>query len=349
MGQFFKQLFRFSLTGIILLVLIIVGYFYFDPFQVLYKHTDYSTSNFVECDRDYISTETYLNKKSKYNYNSFMFGSSRTMAYKPETWKKYLDKDAKIFAYDATMESIYGIYKKVKFLDSTGADIKNALFIFCRDYTFATTENPKIHILKKHPILSGENLFDFQYTFFKSYFNINFLFSYYTRLLTGKHYSFMNEYVNELKIAYHPSSNHLMLVDAERMIRENPKKYYNKYKQKFYCKKDGKGILIQDIIIAEDETISKNRIDKKMVEMLKEINQILIKHNTKYVIILQPLLEKIKYSKTDYRILNKIFGKHIYDFTGKNKFTISIDNYYDWSHFRPQVGDEIFKKVYQTK
>lgn len=347
MRQFFRQLFRFSLVGLILLFLIIVGYFYFDPFQVLYKHTDYSTSNFVECDRDYISTETYLNKKDIYHYNSFMFGSSRTMAYKPESWRKYLDQKAKIFAYDATMESIYGIYKKVKFLDSTGVNIKNALFIFCRDYTFSTTENPVNHILKKHPLLSGESRFDFQYTFFKSYFNINFLFSYYTRLLTGKHYPFMNEYLNELKVAFHPVSNHLMLVDAERMIRENPKKYYSKYKQKFYCKKDGKGILIQDIIIAENETVSENRIDSKMKNMLKEIHRILVKNKTNYLIILQPLLEKIKYSDTDYKILNSIFGNHIHDFTGKNKYTISFNNYYDWSHFRPKVGDEIFKEVYK--
>lgn len=349
MRQFFKQLFRFSLAGIILLLLIVIGYFYFDPFQVLYNHTDYSTSNFVECDRDYISTETYLNKKEIYNYNSFMFGSSRTMAYKPDTWKKYLNKEAKVFAYDATMESIYGIYKKVKFLDSTDVKIKNALFIFCRDYTFATTENPDNHILKKHPLLSGESNFDFQYTFFKSYFDINFLFSYFTRLFTGKHYSFMNEYVNELKVAFHPVSNHLMLVDAERMIRENPNKYYSKYKQKFYCKKDSKGILIQDIIIAKNETISENRINSKMEKMLKEIHQILTKNKTKYLIILQPLLEKIKYSEADYKILNSIFGNHIFDFTGKNKFTVSINNYYDWSHFRPKVGDEIFKEIYQKR
>ena len=349
MKEFFRLLFRFSMIGIIPFLLIIAGYFYFDPFQVLYKQSDFSSKNFVECDRDFISTETYLNKRDKYHYNSFIFGSSRTMAYKPETWQKYLDKNASPFAFDATMESIYGIYKKIKFIDSTKAPINNVLFIFCRDYTFATTDNPVNHILRKHPLLTGESNFNFQFTFFKPYLDFNFLASYYTRLITGEQYAFMNEYVNELKVGFHPRSNHLMLLDAERMLTENPLLYYKKYRKKFYCKKDANGILIQDIIIAKEETISKDMINPKMVKMLKEIHQILLKHKTHYVIILQPLLEKVKYSQHDLLILKSIFSNHIYDYTGENKFTTSIDNYYDWSHFRPHVGDIILKEIYDKQ
>jgi hypothetical protein len=39
------------------------------------------------------------------------------MAFKPARWKKYLPQNAEPFLFDASNESIYGIYTKIKWLD----------------------------------------------------------------------------------------------------------------------------------------------------------------------------------------------------------------------------------------
>ena len=344
---FFKSIGRFLLPGIIVLSMLVSGYFILDPFKVIYTYKDYSKDNYVACNRDYISTETYLAKRNKYHYNSFVFGSSRTLCYSPNKWESYLGKDAKPFVFDATMESIYGIWKKVKFLDSLNTDIKNALFIFCRDYTFNNASNPANHLLVKHPLLTGESRLDYQLSFLKAYFDFNFLASFYTYQVTRKQMPFMNEYINEKKISFDPITNRIQLDDDEQLLKINPTLYYKKNKHKFFFAKDPNGILINEIIIPTEETIDdKQQIRVKELLMLKEIQRILKKRTTNYEIILHPLLDKKKFSVKDMDILNTLFKGHVHDFTGKNKYTISYKNYYDWSHFRPKVGDEILREIY---
>lgn len=345
---FFKSIFRFLIPGILLLFLLVLGYFILDPFKVIYTYKDYSKNNYVACNRDYISTETYLTKRNKYHYNSFVFGSSRTLCYSPEKWKSYLGKDAKPFVFDATMESIYGIWKKVKFLDSLDTDMKNVLFIFCRDYTFNNATNPVNHLLVKHPILTGENKIDFHLSFLKAYFDFNFLASFYTYQVTRNQMSFMNEYINEKKISFNPITNHLQLDEDEHLLKINPALYYEKNKHKFFFVKDENGMLIDEIIIPTEQTIEYNQqIRVKELKMLKDIHYILKKRNSNYEIILHPLLDKKKFSSQDMTILNQLFKGHVHDFTGKNNYTMSYKNYYDWSHFRPFIGDSILSIIFK--
>jgi hypothetical protein len=50
----------------------------------------------------------------------------------------------------------------------------------------------------------------------------------------------------------------------------------------------------------------------------------------------------------DLRYLTNLFGKeNVYDFSGINEYTESIYNYYENSHYRPYVADEIMKKLYE--
>ena len=345
---FFKSIFRFLIPGILLLFLLVLGYFILDPFKVIYTYKDYSKNNYVACNRDYISTETYLTKRNKYHYNSFVFGSSRTLCYSPEKWKSFLGNDAKPFVFDATMESIYGIWKKVKFLDSLDTDMKNVLFIFCRDYTFNNATNPENHLLVKHPILSGESKIDFHLSFLKAYFDFNFLASFYTYQVTRNQMSFMNEYINEKKISFNPITNHLQLDEDEHLLKINPALYYKKNKHKFFFVKDENGMLIDEIIIPTEQTIEDNQqIRVKELKMLKDIHYILKKRNSNYEIILHPLLDKKKFSSKDMTILNQLFKGHVHDFTGKNNYTMSYKNYYDWSHFRPFIGDSILSIIFK--
>jgi len=78
------------------------------------------------------------------------------------------------------------------------------------------------------------------------------------------------------------------------------------------------------------------------------IKNIFEKHNTKYQIIISPVYDQVPLEKQQIEQLELIFGeKHIYNFSGKNQFTESIHNFYETSHYRPHVANEILRIVYQ--
>jgi hypothetical protein len=81
--------------------------------------------------------------------------------------------------------------------------------------------------------------------------------------------------------------------------------------------------------------------------MLKEIKEILVKHHTRYKIILSPIYDEMKFSQEDLRVLKAIFGDHVYDFTGENAITRSKYNWYETKHFRTFIGDSILNQIYR--
>ncbi|MCC6252369.1 MAG: hypothetical protein IT238_07910 [Bacteroidia bacterium] len=333
MKQFITKLTYFSLIGIIAILLIFASYLYFDPFKVLRHYDDYSYP-YVIPNRDYISTSMFINNYKKNNYNSFVFGSSRTLAFKPNSWRKFLSVKDSPFMFDASGESIYGIYTKLKYLDSMNVEIKNALIILCRDFSFLQTGNHTGHLFVKHPATSGENNLLFQFEFFKAYTSLKFLFNFYSYKILGNYKPFMSGYIENRKITYDTLTNEFTIIDQETELTQNPTEYYSKRKELFYARMGEKTDSIQ-------------RINKKQIFMLKEIKRILEKNNTNYKVVLSPLYEQIKFNPTDLNILKNEFGNDLYDFSGKNSFTDNITNYYEISHFRPNVGDSILKIIYK--
>ncbi len=333
MKKLLLNLFYFSLIGIIPLIILIAAYFYFDPFKVLYKYNDYSNS-IVEIDRDYVSTEMLKKNEAKYHYNSFIFGSSRTGAFRPMEWKKHLLPTDQPFSFDASFETIYGIFIKVKYLDENNYKIDNALIILCRDHACDSEGNNDEPNSIKDPTTSHESELKFQFTFLKAYLHPFFMLSYYYYKCTHQFKGFMADYINNKTISYDPVTNALIKKDREREITYNTYNYYLARKDMFYTR-------------LKERTDSVQEITPKIAEMLKEIARIFKKHNTSYKVVLSPLYEQMKFSKNDMVILKSVFGNKLYDFTGKNSYTENKYNYYEIMHFRPNVGASIMNTIYK--
>jgi hypothetical protein len=331
MRKFLINIFRFASIGIFALLVLLLGYIIYDPFKVIYTYNDYSYS-YVYPNRDYVSTEIFL--KNKYNYNSFIFGSSRTHAFLPSSWKNYLTKDAKPFTFDASAESIHGIYSKIKYLDSIHASIDNVLLVFCRDVTFSHSPKHTGYLFLKDPKISKESNLDFQFAFFKAYLTPKFILSFYEYTFTKKFRPYMSEFIEPRKITIDKITNEMNLVDTADEINNNPVGYYEKRKNIFY---ERAGEQIDSLI----------RINEIHLFMLKEIKRILEKNKTNYYVVLSPLYEQKKFSNSDFNTLKILFGKRLYDFSGKNTFTNNKINYYETSHFRRNVGDSILKIIYE--
>jgi hypothetical protein len=305
-----------------------------DPFKVLWYYDDFSNAKVIS-NRDYISTSMFNRNYKTYKYNSFIFGSSRTIAFKTTTWKKYLKSNDNPFVFDASAESIYGIYTKMIYLDNLDVDIKNAIILICRDVSFNHTTNHSGHLFIKHPATSRENWVSFQFEFLKAYLSPKFITRYYNYLLKGKFETSMVNYINNQEIVSNPITNDLYIIDQEKELENNPEKYYKERDYLFY-KRNGEVVDSVDHITAE------------YAFMLKEIKRIMIKHQTNYKIILSPLFDQTTYTSADKLFLKSLFENNLYDFSGKNFFTESKYNFYEQSHFRPTVGDSIFSIMYNS-
>ncbi len=336
MKTFIKNLFVFLLVGSIPFIILVLGYFIFDPFGVLKDYDNYSYS-YVLPNRDFISTEVFLKNHDVYDYNSFVFGSSRTLAFRPETWVGHLPPDSNPFIFDASGESIYGINKKLKLIDRMNVPIDHALIVLCWDISFQRSTNHAGHLFIKHPKLSGESPLSFHYTFLKAYADPSFLYSYYDYKISGNFKPYMSDYLENRRIAYDFVTNKMTIEDQNEELSENADSYYKKREGGFYKR---------DETVKVDTTAQINSLH---IKLLDEIKLILDKHQTDYKVVISPLYNQVEFHPEDIAILRNYFGDNLCDFSGNNRITSNKRNYYETSHYLPMVGDSIMDIIYTKK
>jgi hypothetical protein len=335
MKNFLKDIYNFGIVGGGILAIFLLAYFVFDPFYVIKDHKDFS-NKITSGNKDYISTTNFLRNYSSRKYDSFIFGSSRTVAFQHSTWQKYLPDSSSVFTYDAYSETIYGIYKKVKLIDSLGLKLKNVLILVEKDETFMTETNSKGYLFIKHPVLSGESFYEFQWEFLKSYLTPKFLFCFYSHLISGKYSPFMLGVIEPYKSRIVPLSNETQWLELDGMLAKSETEYYKKMAHLFPLRD---GIL---------RTETQSRISAKQRKMLQEMKSIFDKHDTNYRLVISPLFNQVKFNPTDLNVLTSIFGRDfVFDFSGINDLTKVKTNYYEFSHYRPKVGKEIMQRIYK--
>lgn len=327
MRNFLLKILLISLPIVITLMIFIFS----DPFKLFFSYGDYSKDMKVLNNRDFVSTRVFLSNYPKHNYNSFLFGSSRTMAFNIQHWKKYLDSSAQVYSFDAFGESIFGIYTKIKFLDEHNINLKNCLLIFCEDATFQFSGDHYGHIFIKDPMIAQTSYFNFYFEHYKAFLGREFIVEYLKELTLHKS-QIAQKFGNE-NVHYDPISNAMSHDKSNSELLINPEKYYRSKMHVFYRRPD-------------KETEGKHKINNKQLKMLKEIASIFQKQKTNFHIIISPLYSQIKFNHKDFEILSSIFQGRVYDFSGKNKITEDYHNYYEQSHYLPRIGDSLMKLVY---
>ncbi|MBN1926418.1 MAG: hypothetical protein JW798_11335 [Prolixibacteraceae bacterium] len=328
-----KLLLRLLLLGMPF-ILMIALYLVTDPFKVIHHYSCYYQSGKYEpvvLNRDFVSFETFENQYPEYRYDSFIFGSSRTFFYRVSDWQKYISSD-RCFHFNASAESLYGIYQKIKYLDKNHIPIKNALIGI--DYSvLKKTDDSKGILFMKHPELSGKSHISFQIEFIKAFFDKDFFWNYLKYLfLKVKPYPPMYHIWN-----YELKYNELQNEYAEQLISKNKDEYFRNLKR-HYNKRD---------------TLQKESppaISGNQEMMLNEMQTIFQKNNCNCKIIIHPLWNQIKLNPDDLAKLQEIFGKeNVFDFSGINSITGNLFNYYDLSHYRPETADSLLREIYHFK
>ena len=314
------------------LIVMLAAYLAFDPFEVVYTYKTHYNDRKINYNWDYNQTETLINNYDKRRYDSFIFGNSRSKAFLTSDWGRHI-KSNNCLHYAAMAETLYGINKKVKFMDKHAIHIENCLLVFDASL-LAVTSNSTGHLFIKHPGISGESSVDFHLTFFRSFIEPDFFLTYLYYKITGKVPPVSKKKFIIGDMYFNPVTGDLLPTGTERLIKENPTKYYADTKV-FYPRDFTK------------KTYTSPVIKDPQLHYLREIKHIFAAHGTNYKVIITPNYDMNYLDREDLNRLREIFGaNNVYDFSGINEYTQDIHNYYENSHFRPEVARRILAEIY---
>jgi hypothetical protein len=330
-----KPVTRFFLKlGILALPLAValLGYVICDPFMVLRSYRSYNADHGVELNRDFVSTQVYLNQAEAYGYDSFIFGNSRSLAFLTGDWSLHLDSKA-VFHFDARLETLYGVAGKMRLLDRKGAPIRHVLLVLDSNLLSGTTDREGL-LYMKHPAVSGHT-YAFHAMCLKTYLTHTFLFPYLATKTTGITLAGFLDPATRSKVVSTQVANDVLLVELDRRIAANEDAYYTQMASVFGDPQ------------SRVESVDAPAIGKESLALLREIRAIGWKHHADVRIAISPLYDQARLNPADLALLKELFGaENVHDFSGANEFTSEVRNYYETSHYRPHVGRQLMDHIY---
>ena len=332
---------RFLKKTLLFLSPIIIGFIgllFSDAFKVYGTYEDYYDDSFITMNRGVITYRIFQKNNDQHNYNSFIFGNSRSQAFKCTDWKKYLDENAEPFHFDGSNEGLYAIHKKIKFLDEIGNNLDNALFIFDRKLLTGISA-PEGHLYQLDPELDKGSKVKFHGTFIKAQLDLKFLIAYYDYKLFRTHRGYMDYIIRKSKYVDRGDSiTGDLYYGYDEHIKSDSLDFYNLANSKgiFYKRPRPKSWI--------------SWVSKEEIKMLLDIREIFDKNNTDYRIVIAPIYDQIPMEDTQLQLLNEIFEpSRIFNYSGINDYTNDVSNYYESSHFRPHVARKILQEIYPIK
>lgn len=330
-----RLLVKLTLLSLPFFVLIAL-YVTLDPFKVIYRYPNYYTNNAedrVGLNRDYVSTEILLQRYRDTKYDSFILGNSRSLAFRCDDWVNYI-RPASPYHFDAFGESIFGIRGKLRLLDRLRIDLRHVLIVLDAD-TLSNTRDSEGHILIKHPLISGQSWFRFQAAFLDGYFSNFFVIKYLDYRLSSRLRPYMRDVLVSSVFIQDPVTNDLIFSANEEEIRKRGEDYFSGPNSSFYARDHTNPRHSASVVFPRQE------------EMLREIRAIFDRHRTDFQIVISPLYDQYGLNATDLAVLRVIFGdERVHDFSGVNNLTADPHNYYETSHYRPEVARAIMKQIY---
>jgi hypothetical protein len=288
----------------------------------------------VELNRDYVSLRMLQKNYVEKQYDSFIFGSSRSFPFLCGDWLTHIP-GARPFHYPAASENIYGIAKKLSYLDAHGVRIRHALLEVSTGLAGAVPRYDATHRLPYD--LTGETWLDFQSGILKAYFTDFYFLKYLDYKVTGSVNNYTRDVLGIQRGTVHidPATNDFYFAAFDRELAESPDGYYKKHAADF-PPREGNAPQCAEAVIHDAQRA-----------VLRQIQEILQKQKTDYRILIAPDYRQVCLNHDDRRALDAIFGgRNVFDFTGVNEFTSDKTNFYDVGHLRPEVARRILAIMY---
>jgi len=326
MKRFFIRVGIFFILPFLLLIAI---YVWTDPFRCI--HT-FDLNNIDTGNREYFTTELFLRNQPTYQYNSFVFCSSRGLGFNTYTWKMYLPDEARPFLFQAWGETLTGIELKIDYLAKQNIPIGNALVLLDIPRTFRTDQLPSIAIERKHYLFTGESQFMYNVGQFYNFIQKpTFVVEKIRNTLRGtKCECVFDTITNDCD---HSNKDNYATMPPQDTISENTRRLF------FPQIENGDTIQLQ----------SEQLITAQFLKQLEHIHDIFVQNHTDYYIILTPgyCYSNPSVNEHDLALLQSVFGEErVYDYTGKNYLSSDYNNYLDYNHFGLRVGYLILEDIY---
>jgi hypothetical protein len=324
------------------IIVFLLIYTCLDPFKVVWNYDDYYDFSCdskrvwgVVINRDNVGTMTFDKYYKQNGYNSFILGNSRSIFYEIADWKQYLNENSSCYHFDSYGESLYGLSKKVEYIERKKINIDNALVVL--DYVLLSlAQSPDKYLNMVSPRLDHyKNVSEFHVSAIKAFASPNFFVAYLDYRISGeiKPYMVEKKLLSKFEISYDLKTNEITYPQTEKQIEEG----------KYFTPEIMEGFK-------RDDTTQPFRpvIQERQKELLQGIYEVFKKSGATYKIVVSPLYDQVKLNPDDLAYLESLFGKqNVFDFSGVNAFTADYSNYYDGdSHYRPHVAREIMRLVY---
>ena len=307
----------------------LLGFYVFDdPFMLFWPNEQlfdsYARKN---CVNDAYRGIRWMNQYAdSLHYNSFIIGSSRSDFYYVDEWMRYLDEDASCFHFNQSGDNLIGTVQRVDWLYKRFDRIDNILFVMDVEYLEDMTEH-KGHLFRQPWQVTEEwDFFAFNMEFVRAFYSID-----YQKQLLG-----INDRDSILPYYIIPQSNEVHKDAAEHMLDSFPDVYYSMLPLEYRLYERPSTEKVARPVIGNDQIVALNKL-----------RQMLMDGHSDYRIVISPLYNQIALNEKDFDILCSIFDKDkVFDFSGKNEFTDNVLNYYECSHYRPQLCNIILKTIY---
>ena len=332
MKRFIKHIIYIVLPFIIIAIIVQ----FFDFFKVYKSYNNYFKDNRISINRTVAATKTFLKYKDSISYNTFVFGNSRAQAFKDYALIKHFGESTKPFHFDSNNESLYGIYKKLEFLSLQKANLKNIIIVLDASLLEVAKARNTFNYINP-PVFNDVSKLKYYSEFIKTSCQPKFIAAVADFSIFKTKRGYIKKYILTDK---HIDTYKPISLDCS-------------YGNEIELKKDS--VLYYKKVISKIKNRASYRKEipnptRTHLDILHKIKRILKKHNSNYTIIISPLYDQAELNNNWKKELNLIFTtKHVFNFSGKNKYTEPINNYYEWSHYKSFVAEKLLDSIHKKR
>lgn len=337
--QSFKRFVLLSMLALLPVFLLVALYLVKDPFHVVkpYKGKVYNPGDTIALTINWghVTIESFKYFDPQGHFDSFIFGSSLSGYYRIKDWAPYLPEDAHPFHFNASRETLDGIYNKLNFLISRGVKIKNALIVM-EDEMLRRRPLDSDVLFVQHPQTAPQvSWWEFHQLYFNAFRRpelVGYLLwpAVLTQTVLDKGYATTDitdriEPINEGYYAW-----------ADSVIAVNPDAFFTQEHIKKYT-------------LPLMELPCPPKIQGWVGATLKDIAKLLNEQGTDYQIIIPPHYGYEAIDSQDLLYLERIFGSaRVHDFSHDPEMGSELRHYYDDGHLIAQDCARLIDSAYQA-
>jgi hypothetical protein len=332
-----KFLLKTTLLLLLYASILLTAAIFWDPFQVFRSGKSWNSTTF-DFNREWVCLDIYRKRIDKGSIPThFIVGSSRSHAFKTIDWATIGNiPPNSIFHFDAFGMGILRANNLIHYLSNQKPAPKEILWVIDHAIFNEKDESDKF-IFSEPPELSGKNSIVFNSKAIYESIHPSFIFRYLKSSISSTNdFEIDNVSISNNKVDHCTGDIYYEKSDLE-IIKDS----VGYYKRKDVIKKFNKFLL-------NTPSISPPKIMEEEYKLLVDLEKNLHRNNIKLIIVISPLFSKIKFNSADLSKLQSVFGKNnIYDYSGENHWTKDYRNYYDPSHFRRHVAQQILMDIYK--